>query len=156
VPPDRLTVVPNGVDTAKFIPASLAEREPTILFVGSLIPRKGANYLIDAMPRVLAALPGYRLVMLGDGPDEQALRKQAAALGIADCIDMLGFRPQAEVVAQMRRARLFVLPSLEEGLGVVLLEALACGTPIVASAVDGIVDAVTGVGAVPPAHPGAG
>jgi len=154
---DRLTVVPNGVDTGRFTPAPAAERDRQILFVGSLIPRKGANYLIDAMPAVFAALPGYRLVMLGDGPDENALRQQAAALGIADRIDMPGFLPQEDVLAAMRRARLFVLPSLEEGLGVVLLEALSCGTPIVASAVDGIVDVVTQeVGRlVPPAQPGA-
>ncbi len=155
IPMDRLTIVPNGVDTGRFTPAPVAEREPLILFVGSLIPRKGANHLIEAMPSVLTALPGYRLVMLGDGPDEQALREQAAALGIVDRIDMAGFLPQAEVVAAMRRARLFVLPSLEEGLGVVLLEALSCGTPIVASAVDGIVDVVTQeVGKLaPPAQP---
>jgi glycosyltransferase involved in cell wall biosynthesis len=157
IPVDRLTVVPNGVETGRFIPAPEAERDHLILFVGSLIPRKGANTLIAAMPAVLATLPDYRLVILGDGPDEQALREQAAALGIADRIDMQGFLPQAEVVAAMRRARLFVLPSLEEGLGVVLLEALASGTPIVASAVDGIVDVVTQkVGRlVPPAQPAA-
>ena len=101
---DRLTVVPNGVDTGRFIPAPAAERDRLILFVGSLIPRKGANYLIEALPAVLATLPGYRLVILGDGPDEQALRVQAAALGIADRIDMQGFLPQAEVVAAMRLA----------------------------------------------------
>lgn len=155
VPPARLTVVPNGVNTAEFSPGRPEEREDLILFVGSLIPRKAANVLLDALPGVLGKHPSYRLVLLGDGPDEQSLRIQATGLGLDDKVTFLGFRPQAEVRALMRRARVFVLPSLEEGLGVVLLEALACGTPIVASGVDGIVDVVIpDVGVlVPPADP---
>jgi glycosyltransferase involved in cell wall biosynthesis len=146
-----------GVDTMSFTPIALEEREPWIVFTGSLIPRKGVRYLIEALPDVLRACPEYRLAILGDGPDESDLRGLAETLGIADRVVFAGFLPQGEVKAWLQRARLFVLPSVEEGLGVVLLEAMACGTPVVASRVDGIPEAVTEQEGrlVPPAEPAA-
>jgi glycosyltransferase involved in cell wall biosynthesis len=156
VPEERVEVLPNGVDTQRFTPGSASGREPVILFVGSLIERKGVRFLFEAMPDVFAAHPEYRLVILGEGPQEAALRALAEKLGCAKRITFTGFQTQDDVKAWLQRSRLLVLPSLEEGQGVVLLEAIACGTPVVASRVDGIVDVVTPeVGRlVPPAQPG--
>ncbi len=151
----QVNVVPNGVDVNKFAPAAAAERENIILYVGSFIERKGLGCLLEAMPETLRALPGYRLVLLGEGPQRPLLESAAKTLGIADRLEFVPFLPHDEVRDWMQRAKLLVLPSTEEGMGVVLLEALACGTPVVASAVGGIVEVVSpDVGAlVPPADP---
>ena len=157
VPEGMIEVIPMGVDTTSFTPAARDAREPWIVFTGSLIPRKGVRYLIEALPDVFRARPEYRLAILGDGPDEPELRRLAETLGVADRVVFAGFLPQEAVRAWLQRARLFVLPSTEEGLGVVMLEAMACGTPVVASRVDGIPEAVTEREGrlVPPADPAA-
>jgi glycosyltransferase involved in cell wall biosynthesis len=144
----KIAIVPNGVDIQHFVPPQpdLRGQEsgeaPIILFTGFLIQRKGVRYLLDALALLPADLQHYRTVIVGEGPEEEALRSQVAALGLHERVKFVGFRPQAEVSEWMRGAHVFVLPSLEEGQGVVLLEALASGTPIVASDVDGIRDVV--------------
>jgi glycosyltransferase involved in cell wall biosynthesis len=139
----QVTVIPNGVDVRLFTPPAYTQREPVILFVGYLIVRKGVRYLLEALPTVLQRLPNARIVLIGDGPEEVALRQQARDLGIAERVEFLGFLSQGQVRQWMQRASVFVLPSLEEGQGVVLLEALASGLPVVASQVDGIQEVVT-------------
>ena len=153
IPGERVRVIPNGVDTGRFRPPSHSEREKVILFVGSFIERKGVRYLLAAVPEILRILPDYRIELIGEGPQEPQLRAMVELSGVGDRVIFRGFLSQEDVRHAMQRARLFVLPSLEEGLGVVLLEALACGTPVVASDVDGIPDVITpDVGAlVPPA-----
>jgi len=156
IQPDKIQIIPNGVDTARFTPPPVNEdREDLILYVGSFIERKGVKYLLLAMPEVFRSLPQYRLVLAGEGPQYLPLRQLAKDLGIVERVTFLGFQPQNQIRTWMQRAKLLVLPSLEEALGVVLLEALACGTPIVASRVDGIKEVVTSdVGMlVPPADP---
>jgi len=147
VDPDRVHIIPNGVDTTRFVPPDKGERENLILFVGSLIERKGVRYLLEAMPAIFGDFPDYRLVVVGDGPQAGFLRALADQLRLGERVTFVGFQPQEAIRSWMQRARLLVLPSLEEGMGVVLVEALACGTPIVASHVDGIRDVITpGVG----------
>ncbi len=141
VPLDRTSVIPNGVNTSRFTPGR--QREPLILFVGSLIERKGVRFLIEAFRQISNTLPDFKLVLIGEGPQEQMLRAQVSSAGLSERVHFLGQQPRAEVTRWMQRARLLVLPSLEEGMGVAVVEALACGTPVVASAVDGIVDVVT-------------
>ena len=153
VPRNRIQIIPNGVDTRIFTVLASEHREDIILYVGSLIKRKGVQHLIAAMPEVLRSSPNCRLVAIGDGPELPDLQRMVDELHIGSHVSFLGFQPQEEVRAWMQRARIFVLPSVEEGLGVVLLEALACGTPVVASEVGGIPDVITpDVGVlVPPA-----
>jgi len=143
VSPERVLVVPIGVDVTKFLPADDVHRENLILFVGSLIERKGVRYLLEAMPQILSVFPEYRLVIAGDGPEIISLKQRAVELGISRQVDFVGFQSQDNVRVLMQRARVVVLPSLEEGMGAVLVEAMACGTPVVASRVDGIQDVVT-------------
>jgi glycosyltransferase involved in cell wall biosynthesis len=145
VPEAQVRVVSNSVDTALYAPLpddALARRDPRVLFVGSLIGRKGVDTLLRAFaeiaPNLRRAGPDYRLVLIGDGPEEANLARLAVELGIGELVEFGGFLPQAEVAACMRRASLFVLPSNEEGQGVVLLEAMASGTPVVATNVGGI------------------
>jgi glycosyltransferase involved in cell wall biosynthesis len=158
---EKIEVISNGIDLARFAPPSPDPRharndEPAlILFAGFLIKRKGVRYLVEALSLLPPDVPRYRLVLMGEGPEEDALREQTIALGLADQVEFAGFQPQAVVGEWMRRARVFVLPSLEEGQGVVLLEALASGTPVIASDVDGMREVVAPeVGKrVPPADP---
>ncbi|MGD8998294.1 MAG: glycosyltransferase [Anaerolineae bacterium] len=140
---DRIEIIPNGVDTDEFTPPADDIREDVILYVGTLIKRKGLKYLLGAMPEIMRSHPGFRLVLVGEGPEEQALRQLADEVDVAKRVSFLGFQPPDQVRAWMQRARVLVLPSLEEGMGVVLLEALACGTPVVGSRVDGIQDVIT-------------
>lgn len=148
----RIEILPNGVDIERFHP-STAERQPYILFVGSLIERKGVKYLIQAMPQILRSFPDYRLVIVGEGPQLGQLCRLVSSLSIDKGVDFVGPKSPCEIHEWMQHATLFVLPSVEEGLGVVLLEALASGTPCVATLVGGIPDVVSSdVGIlVPPA-----
>jgi glycosyltransferase involved in cell wall biosynthesis len=143
IPGERVQIIPNGVDVTDYAPVPFGEREPVLLFVGYLIERKGVRYLLEAAPALLAAYPNLRIVLIGKGPEESALREQVAALGIAESVTFVGFLPHAQVIQWMQRALLLVLPSLEEGQGAVLLEALAAGTPVVGSDVDGIAEVIT-------------
>ncbi len=137
VDPAKITVIPNGVD-AKFFSPNGNPREPVILFAGSLIERKGVAGLIEAMAVVRRRHPEYRLVLIGDGPQRAELESLARRRDLADGVRFTGNLVPSEVARWMRRAELFVLPSLEEGQGVALLEALASGTPCVGGAVGGI------------------
>ena len=128
------------------------EREPVVLFVGSLIARKGVDTLLRAFAALASDLPEYRLVLAGEGPEQANLAALAESLGVAARVEFAGFLPQAGIAARMRQARLFVLPSNEEGQGVVLLEAMASGLPVVASSVGGIPEVVVeGTGRLFPA-----
>jgi glycosyltransferase involved in cell wall biosynthesis len=137
VDPARIVVIPNGVNTGLFAPNG-HPREPVVLFAGSLIERKGVRTLIEAMGAVRRRHPGYRLVIIGDGPQRGELESLAERSGLSGGIRFTGSLAPAEVARWMRRSELFVLPSLEEGQGVVLLEALASGTPCVAGNAGGI------------------
>jgi len=141
---ERIQVIPNGVDVGaqdEVLPHKV--RDPILLFVGYLIERKGVRYLLEAAPAILAQHPDMQIVLIGKGPEEQRLREQAEVLGIAKAVSFVGFLPHAQVLEWMRRSMLLVLSSVEEGQGAVLLEALAAGTPVVGSNVDGIAEVIT-------------
>jgi len=137
----RVSVVEHGVDLALFAPP--ADREalrgemgisaPTALSVGHLIARKGHDIAI----RAIAALPGLRLMIAGDGPEEGALRALAATEGVADRVDFLGHVDQDRLPALYGAADVTLSCSDREGIANVLLESLACGTPLVATPVWG-------------------
>lgn len=156
ISPASITIIPDGVDLTRFVPMPGA-REPLILYVGSLIKRKGIIYLLEAMSQISHRYPSLHLTIVGDGVERPLLEKTSSELGLQGRVTFTGSQTTEQVRQWMQRARLFVLPSVEEGLGVVLLESLACGTPIVATQVGGIPEVVTpGVGMlVPPASPDA-
>ena len=129
-------VLRNGVDTAAFHPVDRASRRsalgftgPTLLSVGHLIERKGHHRVIEAM----ALLPGMRLAILGEGPERARLAALIASLGLSDRVQLLGARPHGELSGWYGAADALVLASSREGWANVLLEAMACGTPVVAS-----------------------
>ncbi len=136
----KITVLRNGVDLMMFQPrdraaarAALGVAGPVLLSVGLLTERKGHHRIIDAMPE----LPGHTLLIVGDGPDRAALSARAAARGVSDRVRLLGPVPHAELPRYYAAADMLVLASSREGWANVLLEAMACGTPVVASNIPG-------------------
>jgi glycosyltransferase involved in cell wall biosynthesis len=145
-PADKVRVHYIGVDTERFRPPAAGAREPVVFFVGRLIAKKGAAHLIAAMRHVQAQRPDVELVIGGEGPRRAKLQAKAAELGVR--CRFLGKLTPEEVRDWMGRARVVAVPSItapngdSEGLPVVLLEAMAMGTPVVASATAGIPEAV--------------
>lgn len=134
----NVSVQPMGVDMAgRFTPGMDAKRsQREILFVGRLVEKKGLRHLLDAMPQVLQQLPDATLTIAGFGPEEAELKSRAQAAGIASSVNFLGAVPQSDLPMLYRRAALFVAPFVraasgdEEGLGLVLVEAIGCGCPV--------------------------
>lgn len=142
VQPLKIHIIPNGVDVNKFYTGD-SKRDQIILFVGSLIERKGPINLLQAYEGIIDKFPSSKLIYIGDGPLKIGLQEMVVMKRLFSNVALLGDQPQEVVSRWMRIAKIFVLPSIEEGLGVVLLEALASGTPCVASNVGGIPDVVT-------------
>lgn len=140
---EHVVVIPNGINISQFPFATLDEKKNQVLFVGSLIARKGPATLLQAMRLVHQDLPDTKLVLVGEGDERAHLEKFIAEHDMADYVCLAGTQTQSAVAELMRESRLFVLPSIEEGQGVVLMEALASGTPCVGSNVGGIPDVVT-------------
>ncbi len=136
-PEQKVTVLRNGVDTRLFRPpadrarlrARLGLGRPTLLSVGHLIERKGHHLVVQAM----TALPGCELLVAGEGPERGRLTALIAARGLADRVRLLGARPHAEMAELYGAADALVLASSREGWANVLLELMACGTPVVAT-----------------------
>lgn len=145
LPADKITVLRNGVDLELFKPGDrVALRSEcgfegsVLLAVGNLVPEKGHELALQT----LARLPGASLVILGQGPEESRLRALAASLGITGRVRWLPPVPQDRLARYYAAADLTILTSLREGMPNVLLESLACGTPVVATAVGGAPEVV--------------
>ncbi|MET0518609.1 MAG: glycosyltransferase family 4 protein [Burkholderiaceae bacterium] len=149
--PERLHVMRNGVDLQRFrpLPQDRARAElglegaPLLLSVGYLIERKGHDVAIEALARLLPRHPGARLVIVGEGEARERLLALAARLGVAGRVTLAGAQPNAELLRWYSAADVFVLASSREGWANVLLEAMACGTPVVASRIWGTPEVVT-------------
>lgn len=151
VPPSKVSVIANGIDCRKFHVMDRGEALKTcgrdcnrqfILAVSRLSHEKGLEYLFDAFARLKR--PDLDLIIIGDGPLKKQLTEMCRRYGIADNVIFLGDVRHEKLIAWYNAADLFCLPSLREGCPNVVIEALACGTPVVASHVGGIPDLVTG------------
>lgn len=111
---------------------------PLVLFVGRLLALKGVHHLIRAMTEVGVRFPDARLIVVGGGEELPSLTRLVGELGLADRVVFAGERSHEDVIRFMRAADVFALPSLTEAFGIVLLEAMSCGLPVVASDVNGI------------------
>jgi glycosyltransferase involved in cell wall biosynthesis len=148
IPGNRIAVVPNGVDLSRFADPIDVDRvrkelgcaptERIVLGVGRLAPEKGFDVLIEAFSALTAPLSDVRLILVGDGPDAAALRAQAEQN--AARIDFLGHR--TDIVSLLAVADLVVVPSRQEGQGIVPLEAMAAGRAVVASRVGGLIESI--------------
>jgi glycosyltransferase involved in cell wall biosynthesis len=150
VPADKITVIYNAVEVTPPTPAAVLKAKQDLLLadddlvlanVARLDPQKGQQYLLEAMPALLARWSQVKLVIAGDGPLEAALKEQAHSLGIAARVIFAGVRP--DVPAILANAQLFVLSSLWEGLSFAMLEAMALGLPVVVTNVGGAAEVIT-------------
>jgi glycosyltransferase involved in cell wall biosynthesis len=140
LPAEKIKVAYIGVNTHQFYPAGepILKRKKRILYVGRMVEKKGGAILINAYARVRKVVPEAELVMVGDGPLLKSYRDQATMLQVP--VEFLGIKTSVEVKHLLDSARTFCLPSVTaengdaEGLGVVILEAQACGVPVVTSA----------------------
>ncbi|MET9829187.1 glycosyltransferase [Streptomyces sp. NPDC006385] len=135
-------VVPNGVDTGRFRPEGDGARSgdaPLVVCVGRLCRQKGQDVLLAAWPEVVRRVPGARLVLVGDGPDAERLRRGAPA-----SVEFAG--AAADAAPWYRAADVVVLPSRWEGMALAPLEAMACARPVVVTEVDGARESL------PPGH----
>lgn len=143
--PAHVQVVPNGVDVEMFVPTDreaarkqLNLPSPLMLSVGRLVKAKGHDLAIEALQQ----LPGWHLAIVGDG-DGESLRRHAQRLGVADRVILAGALAQSQLAPWYSAADVLVLASEMEGMPNVVLEALACGTPVVASRVGDVADIVS-------------
>lgn len=151
--------LPPGVDTDRFVPDDAARTElraryglgdrPTVLCLSRLVPRKGQDFLIRALPEIRRAVDGAVLVIVGGGPYENTLRELVRSTGMEQHVVFTGTVPSAELAAHHTIADVFAMPSRTrgagldvEGLGIVYLEASACGVPVVAGMSGGAPEAV--------------
>jgi glycosyltransferase involved in cell wall biosynthesis len=147
IPPGKIARIYNPVDSEKLKaqavlgPNPFKGPGPHLVAAGRLSRQKGFDVLLDAMPLVLAALPGAQLVIIGEGTLQQALEEQTSSLKLTGSVSFPGF--QKNPWTYLKHATAFVLPSRYEGLPNVMLEALALGTPVIASNCPGAVAEVS-------------
>ncbi len=161
VPPQKITVVPEPIDLAdwevRFAQALRRPADrPTVLCVARMYPRKRIQDLLAAAARLRDRLPQAQVRIVGSGPERRRLLRLRAELGLGDTIVFLGEISRARLAEEYANADCFCLPSIQEGFGIVFLEAMAAGLPIVAcraAAVPEVVpDGVAGL-LVEPRHP---
>lgn len=147
VPAAKIRVIGNGVDTKRFAPMDrgsarhqlgLPEQGPVILSVGSLIPSKGHQLIISALRQLARKHPHVHLYVVGEGDCRERLALLASEEGVGDRVSLVGSWPNEELRVWYSAADVFCLASIREGMPNVILESLACGTPVVASRVGGI------------------
>jgi glycosyltransferase involved in cell wall biosynthesis len=159
---ERVHLLYNGVDGARFQPGDRAAArrtlelpgdDPLLLYVGNLKPAKGCVDLLEAFPAVLRHHPRARLAFVGSGAADTTLARRAQQLGIAERVLLAGARPHGQLALWMQAADLLSLPSHNEGVPNVVLEAMACGLPVVATRVGGIPEVLPGqAGILVPPH----
>lgn len=146
LPDDKIQVIPNGVDWKKFKAGryniSFGDGK-IIFFVGRLVREKGVQVLLDAAPAILAREPAARFVIAGTGPMEDQLKYQARLMGLEHKVEFLGYIDDATKGALYQQASVAVFPSLYEPFGIVALEAMAAGVPVVVSDTGGMGEIVT-------------
>ena len=147
--PQKTMTIQYGVDTEKFYPVrgrtirdelGIKKKARVLGTVARFTQQKGHQYLIDAAPKIMSAFPDVYFVFVGDGPLRPVLQSRVHQLGLDSQVLFLGFR--SDIRDLLNAFDVFVLPSLYEGLPNVVLEAMACGKPVIATEVDGTPEAV--------------
>jgi len=140
IDPTRITVIPPGTDFDRFLPDASVAREPVVLHVGRLKKYKATDHLLHAAKKLHDRGLKFTTVIVGDGDDKPRLQALAAKLGINDIVRFTGFISESEKVNWYRRAQVLVENSVKEGWGLIVMEANACGTPVVVARSPGLVD----------------
>ena len=152
IPEKKVDVIPNAIDATKYQTSvdrgSVRQRygvgwgEKLILCVGRLVPQKGIEYFIRAIPQIARHYPEAKYVIVGEGWSRDILEAEARASRHANKIKFTGFASDQEVIGLMTSADVLVVPSIYEPFGIVALEGMATGIPVVASQVDGLAEVI--------------
>jgi glycosyltransferase involved in cell wall biosynthesis len=153
-PKQKIDIIPNGVDTQRFVPASAKSESASVpsktrdagmlrltLGASRITDRKGIKYLIEAMDALKTDIP-FVLTVIGEGNAKARLERMVKDRGLTSRIDFAGRVPREETLAYYREADIFVLPSLNEGMSNAMLEALACGLPVITTRTGGAAELV--------------
>jgi len=139
----RSTIIPNPYDDELFYEDLTVSRKRELVFVGRLVSDKGVNCVLTAMYKLKQRKLKPFLTVIGSGPEEAALKKLAAKLAIADQVSFLGVKQGADLVRELRRHKVIVIPSIwSEPFGIVAVEGIACGCVAVGSEGGGLKDAI--------------
>jgi phosphatidylinositol glycan class A protein len=141
VPPERVSVIPNAVDTARFVPdVSAQPLAPTVTIVvmSRLVYRKGVDLLLELIPAVCSRFPHVRFVVGGDGPKFALLVEMRETHGLQQRVELLGQVAHVDVCDVLNRGHIFLNMSLTETFCIALLEAASCGLLVVSTCVGGV------------------
>jgi len=143
----KFEVVSNGMSLDKIVeaPGQLREKyegKKVLLTVGSLYRLKGHDYVIRALPEIIERVPALVYLIVGSGPEEDCLKRLMDELGLNDYVEFCGRKDHETVMEYMSICDLFVMPSWDEGFGIVYLEAMAHGKPVIACRGQGIEDVI--------------
>jgi glycosyltransferase involved in cell wall biosynthesis len=156
VSPGKIHVIHNGIDTSVFVPSNSSSPKKQILWIGRFTPGKGVEYLLKGFGAFSREFPDYTLMMIGRGPLRDDFTRMIQEMDLEDKVVLRDFIPNKELPGLYQDSSLFILPSLEEGVPRTILEAMACGRPVICTALPQLVDIVSGCGVlVPPADDGA-
>lgn len=147
MPGKRLVYAPNGVDLDRFYDQK-RQRKKQLVAVGTLKWQKGYEYLLQSVQGVFSRHPQYKLVIIGSGPLRAQLKEMAEQLMIANQVEFLERLTHEQVATVLNESTIFVMSSVSEGFPRALMEAIACGTPVVATDVGSCKEIVSGVGLV--------
>jgi len=147
IPTDKITTIPSAVNSQFWNGLSLRQTKlwsghQIVLYVGRLAPRKGVNYLLQAMSHITKYFPKAKLIIVGTGPLKHHLTDFSKRLGLQNSVMFLGYVTDEKMRELFVSADVVVVPSIFEGCPLVLLEAMAAGKPVVASAVQGIAEVI--------------
>lgn len=153
LPATRVRVVPNGVNPANLygkggiglegnMVKKRREEKPTILFFGRLVPEKGVQVLLESIPLIASRVPDVHLLVAGRGPYEEHLKDLSMHLGINNRVSFVGFLSEKELAGFLQQGWAAAFPSLYEPFGIVVLEAMATGVPVVVSDTGGLQDVI--------------
>jgi glycosyltransferase involved in cell wall biosynthesis len=132
VPANRITVIPNGVDLALITSVTASPQHYDFLFVGRLLEHKRVDQLIEAVASLYAEGINATCAIVGEGPEEPRLKSLRVRLGVVNQVTFIANLPDhAEIFGLMKSAKVLVLPSVREGFGIVVAEAIACGLPVI-------------------------
>jgi len=137
--PDKIAIIPNGVDDKEFHPIKNIEKIPkSVLYVGRVDKRKGVDFLIKSVAVAIEKDSSIRLFIGGEGKDLKRLKRFVLRKNLRDNIEFLGFIPEDRLNEWYNKAECVVVPSAFEGFGVTVIEAMASGTPVIATNADGL------------------
>jgi teichuronic acid biosynthesis glycosyltransferase TuaC len=145
LPHTSSTVVYNGVDANLFSPCphNVPRLNPEVLIVGTLLQSKGHELVLRALIQIKPSFPTIQCRIIGEGPDRTRFESLVNELGIGQLVQFVGRQSRSQVAEAMRRCSVFALPSRNEGLGCVFLEAMACGKPVIGcrgQGIDGVIE----------------